>query len=315
MIKLEDLYAVEDPAELFELSTQGIAEHQDIIEQLSAIRARAVAMMHAAGRSYKDLADEFRMSAPRVGQLVNSNDVAAMEVLKAWIALEGLLTSVVGEVSRTDRIDSRQAIEHLRRSKTFDPDALAELEGIYEIRNQLAHGRLNVTPEAAKMIADKATYLTAMLVLWQRKDPAWEKKMQLYMPSLRQSPSSDQLAKIEVERRHAELAPSTRIRPEIRANTLTGSDSLWLVLANETNRSYRFKGQVFWQEGSWSELSTGEIDAHGEESVFIASPAPLHVRRIKLQYRAWDWDSPCPCDRPDEYGHWSETRLLKLPGR
>jgi len=48
--------------------------HQTQIDQLAEIRARAAAALYFQGTSYKELAETLGFSAPRIGQLIKSND-------------------------------------------------------------------------------------------------------------------------------------------------------------------------------------------------------------------------------------------------
>jgi DNA-directed RNA polymerase specialized sigma24 family protein len=72
LITFEDLDEVDDPLELFRLASEAVAERQALIVRLASIRARAVADLHARGSSYRELSALLGISAPRVGQLVNT---------------------------------------------------------------------------------------------------------------------------------------------------------------------------------------------------------------------------------------------------
>jgi len=171
MITLEDLYEVEDPLRLFELSTQAISEHQHVIDRLASIRTRAAAALHAQGYSYKDLSRTLGVSAPRVGQLVSANDAPDMGVIRAWITLEQLLSEVVQTAGRPSReATSSTAINILRQSHGFDQDALMDLEFIRKMRNDVVHGRISVSEHTADIVSNKAEYLKALIVLWLSRE-------------------------------------------------------------------------------------------------------------------------------------------------
>ena len=165
MITLEDLYQVDDPLELFELTTRAVSEYQAVLDQMAEIRARALAALYARGHTYKDLADKLGLSAPRIGQLVSANDDAALQVLRAWAPLEKKLH----EISESTGGGTQGTILHRTRqtllnSGRISPKALADLDYIRTVRNKVVHGE-SVSIDVAEDVEDKAVYLSALLHL------------------------------------------------------------------------------------------------------------------------------------------------------
>jgi uncharacterized protein YutE (UPF0331/DUF86 family) len=162
VISPEDLDSIEDPLELFKRSSEAISQHQEAIDQLADIRAHSIAALYVRGASYKELANTLDLSTPRVGQLVSTNDAAAIEVLKAWAAIEQTLMDLIGSpVARQSLYND--ALQILRRSKRFDKAASRDLAYLRQIRNAIVHGRQSVTVEDAERIADKALYLEPLM--------------------------------------------------------------------------------------------------------------------------------------------------------
>jgi len=162
MISPEDLNSVEDPLELFQLASTAIGEHQDAIDRLAEIRARSVAALHARGYSYKELADILGLSAPRVGQLVSANDVIAVQIIKAWAAIEGTIADVTGSPEASYGRGFMDTMRILNQSSQFDDDAARDLKRLRNLRNAVAHGQ-GVSLEEAEKITDKAVYLNALV--------------------------------------------------------------------------------------------------------------------------------------------------------
>jgi hypothetical protein len=173
----KDLDRLEDPLEIFRESTRLIAEQQAKLDKTAAIRARAVAALYARGYTYRDLARLLDLSAPRVGQLVGSSDDAAVQVLRAWAEIERRLAQVVELTGGDTRSTHRSAIAILTRSSKFDDAALADLEQIRRVRNELVHARRDISLHYAEVIAEKALYLNALLQVFlteetrRRKQP------------------------------------------------------------------------------------------------------------------------------------------------
>jgi uncharacterized protein YutE (UPF0331/DUF86 family) len=163
VISPEDLDSIEDPLELFRLSSIAISHHQEAIDRLADIRARSMAALHARGSSYKELARTLGLSTPRVGQLVTANDAAAIEVLKAWAAIEQTMADIAASTDVTRRSVYRDALQTLRQSKQFSEAAARDLDDLRQLRNAVVHGRQNVSPEEAARMADKAIYLNALM--------------------------------------------------------------------------------------------------------------------------------------------------------
>ena len=65
-----DLFKINDPLEIFRVTTRMITEQRAALDKTAAIRARAVTALYARGYTYKDLAKLLDLSAPRVGELV-----------------------------------------------------------------------------------------------------------------------------------------------------------------------------------------------------------------------------------------------------
>lgn len=166
MIALEDLYSIDDPFELFELTTRAIAEHQEQIDQFAEIRARAIAALHAQGRSYKELASQLGISAPRIGQLVNANDAAAMQVLRAYVSLERVL-SEVAELEGSGRIGPpvSKAIKVMKACKVVDDRLIHDIDEIRRVRNGIVHGQTDVGVQEAEEILNKIIYLNARITV------------------------------------------------------------------------------------------------------------------------------------------------------
>jgi transcriptional regulator with XRE-family HTH domain len=162
MISLEDLNSIEDPLELFRLASAAIGEHQDAIDRLAEIRARSVAALHARGYSYKELSQILGMSAPRVGQLVGANDAIAIEIIKAWAAIEQTIADVTGSPEASYGRGFMETLEILNQSNRFDENASRDLQHLRNLRNAMAHGQA-VTLEEAERITDKAVYLNALV--------------------------------------------------------------------------------------------------------------------------------------------------------
>jgi hypothetical protein len=164
VISPEDLDSVEDPLELFRLSSEAISEYQTAIDRLAEIRARAIGALYARGSSYKELANSLGLSTPRVGQLVSANDAAAIEVFNAWAAIEHSLIDLAALASGSSAGPLYPtALQVLRRSNRFDNSAAKDLEYLRQIRNTIVHGRHTVSIEEAERITDKAVYLNALL--------------------------------------------------------------------------------------------------------------------------------------------------------
>lgn len=158
----KDLDTVDDPLELFRLASTAINRHQEAIDHLAEIRARAMAALHARGYSYKELADTLGLSAPRVGQLVSGNDASAVEIIKAWAAIERTVTEILGDDAAYGR-GLRDTLKTLRQTDRFSDDAARDLEHLRQMRNAVVHGRQIVSPEEASDMADKAIYLNALI--------------------------------------------------------------------------------------------------------------------------------------------------------
>lgn len=171
MITVDDLLAIDDPLALFKLSTQAIGEYQDAIDTFAEIRARAVGALYSQGYTYKDLGALLGMSAPRVGQIVNSNDVAALEVLKAWNSIESLFPDIIGLLAPGRPVRNPfDALNIIRSSKTLDRDVILALEDLRKARNELVHGKISVTTDQANVLVDKAIFVRASIILWMRKE-------------------------------------------------------------------------------------------------------------------------------------------------
>lgn len=164
MISPEDLNSVEDPLELFKLSSEAISDYQNAIDRLAEIRMRSIAALYARGSSYKELANTLGLSPPRVGQLVSANDAAAIEVFNAWAAIERSLMDLARLSSGfSPRAPYPAALQVLRRSNRFDKPAAKDLEYLRHIRNAIVHGNHAVSIEEAEDITNKAIYLNSLL--------------------------------------------------------------------------------------------------------------------------------------------------------
>jgi transcriptional regulator with XRE-family HTH domain len=162
MASQEDLNGIEDPLELFRLASAAIGEHQEAIDRLAEIRARSVAALHARGYSYKELSGMLGMSAPRVGQLVSANDVIAVEIIRAWAAIEQTVAAMTGSPEASFGRGFIETLKTLRQSNRFDDNAARDLQHLRELRNSVAHGG-TVPLEEAEKITDKAIYLNALV--------------------------------------------------------------------------------------------------------------------------------------------------------
>jgi transcriptional regulator with XRE-family HTH domain len=157
-----DLDTVEDPLVLFRLASTAINRHQEAIDHLADVRSRAMAALHARGYSYKELADTLGLSAPRVGQLVSGNDASAIGIIKAWAAIEQTVTEILGDEAAYGR-GFRDTLNILRKTDRFGDDAVRDLEHLRQLRNAVVHGRQDLSPEEAGVMADKAIYLNALI--------------------------------------------------------------------------------------------------------------------------------------------------------
>nr|BFE64971.1 hypothetical protein GCM10020063_094970 [Dactylosporangium thailandense] len=162
----KDLYTIEDPLELFRRATAAIAEQQDNIDQIAEIRARAVTAMYARGYSYKDLAGLLDVSAPRIGQLVGSSDSIELQFLRAWAGIEKQLTTIAESDYRHLRSPYSYAVEKLRESSLFSPEALSDLEFLRNLRNRLMHARESLTPAITERALKATDHLSALLQLY-----------------------------------------------------------------------------------------------------------------------------------------------------
>jgi hypothetical protein len=167
-----DLYNTEDPLELFRLTTQALDEYRAVIDQMAEIRARAVAALYSRGYSYKDLASQLQLSAPRIGQLVSSNDSAELKVFKSWANIESLLTELISTLDPADArrldmngstISDAATLELLATNELFSAEALSDLRLIRRTRNNLVHGREKIDEIAAQALATKAMHIQALL--------------------------------------------------------------------------------------------------------------------------------------------------------
>lgn len=166
LITVADLDRIEDPAELFKQAGEGVKQHQGAVDRLSAIRTRALAALYAQGHTYRALADQLGLSAPRVGQLITAAGTDTVEAFKAWHAITIQLAAVCA--TRDTPAGTAAALAILVDSPTFDSDALADLEGLADRIWRLLHGEGDLTHEQAEEIADMAIYLNATLVIWLR---------------------------------------------------------------------------------------------------------------------------------------------------
>lgn len=303
MGSLGSLRKITDPRELYKAATVAMEEQQAVVETIALIRSRALAAMHAQGVTYKDLGQLVGLSTPRVGQLIGSNEAAVIEMFRAWSALERLLDQIAtpeGTVPRNLSDVPGRAVAVLRDSGQVDQDTLRDIEFVYRIRNHLVHGFQPVDTDVIEEAIDRVIYLNARLIVL------------LHGRSAR----ADELvtvAGIEIERRHDELAPRTTIRYLVAANPSTGRDQLWAALENKANRAYIFRGRILWSGQSYSDLATERLEPLGTTRWHIADTAQAHAQRVKIFYRSDEWDVPCPCSRPDDFGHWSESRKVTYP--
>ncbi len=166
MPTVADLESVAEPLELFRRATEAMAWHQTQIDQLAEIRARAAAALYFQGTSYKELAETLGLSAPRIGQLIKSNNQDAMEVLKAFVPFEHRMTDVAGlSVDRRPGSVLPRAIKILASSGRVDPRVLRDIDDVRRTRNMIVHGAFNITVEEAEMSLDKLISLTATVTL------------------------------------------------------------------------------------------------------------------------------------------------------
>jgi transcriptional regulator with XRE-family HTH domain len=166
MATVEDLELVDDPFELFKLSTAAITERQAEIDKLATIRMRSLAALYANGISYRELANMLGMTGGRVNQLVNSNEAASLQVLKAWVAVEKTMTEIGRAAGLKQSVPTYQRVRKiLFRSRYIDQAALNDLDELRRTRNAVTHGSWDVSEEEASRLADKAIYLNALLTL------------------------------------------------------------------------------------------------------------------------------------------------------
>jgi len=163
VINIEDLDSIDDPLALFQLATDAISQRRDEIDRLAEIRARSIAAMYARGTSYKEIASTLGLSTPRVGQLVSSNDAAAIEILKAWAAIESTMSDFPSPPGARNRNIYQDALRVLRKSKRFGEAALRDLDYVRSVRNAVVHGRGPLDIEEAELVTDKAIYLNSLM--------------------------------------------------------------------------------------------------------------------------------------------------------
>lgn len=162
---------IEDPLQLFWIATTEIERHQEYVDNMAEMRSRAIAALYASGYSYRDLAKELGVSAPRVNQLVSGNRAEVLEVVNAWAAIEKhiayLVEAVTGEAvaQATVPVERSLLARILRDFPWIDEQALQDLEEIRSFRNQIVHGIAEVDVEKANAVADKAIRLSALLSL------------------------------------------------------------------------------------------------------------------------------------------------------
>jgi transcriptional regulator with XRE-family HTH domain len=160
----EDLELIDDPLELFRLASAAIAERQAEIDRLATIRMRSLAALYATGISYRELATALGMSAPRVSQLVGSNEEESMEVLKAWVAVEKTLNDIAKALGLEQNGSAYSDVRSiLAGSGGLDSNALSDLDELRGARNALTHNRLDISRQDAERLTSKAIYLNAAL--------------------------------------------------------------------------------------------------------------------------------------------------------
>jgi serine/threonine protein kinase/predicted transcriptional regulator len=166
MITIEELEAIDDPLELFKLTSEAIIQRQIDIDRLADIRTRSAAALYARGISYRDMAKMLDLSAPRLSQLVSANEGSVLTVLKAWAAIEQKIV----DFASSRGLDSAYLTYNLirpfiQRSNYFDAEDMADLDELQQVRNSIVHGRIDVLPGDIERLTEKAIHLNAKLLL------------------------------------------------------------------------------------------------------------------------------------------------------
>lgn len=166
MITVEELEAIDDPLELFKLTSEAIIQRQTDIDRLASIRMRAAAALYASGISYRDLAKLLNLSAPRLSNLVSGTEGSVLEVMKAWSAVE----QIISEFAISHGLESPDLTygiirQLLSRSSYFNPKTIDELDHLRAARNSIMHGRMDISEDEAARLTDNAIHINARLVL------------------------------------------------------------------------------------------------------------------------------------------------------
>jgi hypothetical protein len=142
------------------------------MEQLGEIRALAVAEMHSRGQSYKRLADDLSLSAPRVGQLVSSADEASLSVIRAWIRIETAMKDLLLAAGRSvpDSQVVRQAIDMLARSGRFSREFMADISYFRQLRSGILHGGQSIGAMESQRIVSRSEYIAAAIQLHKTEE-------------------------------------------------------------------------------------------------------------------------------------------------
>ncbi len=166
MITIEELEAIDDPLELFKLTSEAILQRQTDIDSLAAIRTRAAAALYAGGISYRDLAKLLDLSAPRLSNLVSGTEASVLEVMRAWAAVEQKISAfATSQGLESSDINYDVLRQILLRSSYFDPKTIVELDHLRAARNSIMHGRMDISEDEAAMLTDNAMHINARLVL------------------------------------------------------------------------------------------------------------------------------------------------------
>jgi len=166
MITIEELEAIDDPIELFRLASEAIVQRQTDIDRLADIRMRAAAALYANGTSYRDLAKLLDLSAPRLSNLVSGTESSALEVMKAWSAVELKISDwAISHGLELSDINYDVLRQILLRSSYFNAETIVEMDHLKAARNAIMHGRMDIAEDEAERLTDDAIHINARLVL------------------------------------------------------------------------------------------------------------------------------------------------------
>lgn len=119
------------------------------------------------------------------------------------------------------------------------------------------------------------------------------------------------LAKMEVDRRHDELAPLITIDTFWRRNERTQKLDLFVELTNESKRDYQFGARKVIRENVWQDALSSAFGVGERVEIWIVSEDAAVPQALWVDFEAVD---KCPCPRVSEGGrHWQRRIAIKVP--